>query len=621
MKYIFFTLFCIVFTAILIPAFQNSTLHAEIYVGDIYLNKISREKSLAASLEKTYQKALDAGITNFTPYSLLLIKESLEKLKDKDYEAAELMAKYAVKLSPDLPIAYSAEAKVRWNKNRLLIHQPIAGFLKSFFKGIKHMGVSPFQLFENLLVISASFLLTLSVFTLISMLKYFSLTYHDLRHIVSKAVPDKALLGIWIVLFLLPFFLGFSVFLVFIFWLLILLGYNDRKGKCVIAGLFLLFSLMPLLVSTTCFSLYVHQSNIVDLLWKANHGYCSQKDVDTLERNSLLYPDDQEILFSLGLLHKKARNHTTARRYYEKLLVINPNHYKACVNLGNVFLATEKWQMAVDKYKEAASGLPQLSAAAHFNLSSAYQQKFMFKEAEQELLEAKEIDRKKIDTQLLIYSENYNRLLIDETITRKNLWKKAYQLFSKDQKASNQLWDLVFRGIQLKHATATMLCLLLLGLIATRESKVRIAVKCKTCGKPVCKRCQRSVSGNVTCYQCLNLYKKHNNTNYSLIEKHKNKIKRHLRIYKNTGTILSIICPGACHIWRGQAIKGSIFLFLFFSLLLKIISAFSFEWPWDFTASFKMPIVILLLIFMGLFWVLSFLDALRVNNDGVVKSH
>jgi hypothetical protein len=38
-----------------------------------------------------------------------------------------------------------------------------------------------------------------------------------------------------------------------------------------------------------------------------------------------------------------------------------------------------------------------------------------------------------------------------------------------------------------------------------------------------------------------------------------------------TGKILSMLLPGAGHIWAGFPLKGSVILFLFFSLLLKFI--------------------------------------------------
>ena len=65
--------------------FFATPLQAEISVDKISLNKIDIETldspdQLSSFLEDVYQAALDKGIPNFIPYSLLLIKESKKAL-------------------------------------------------------------------------------------------------------------------------------------------------------------------------------------------------------------------------------------------------------------------------------------------------------------------------------------------------------------------------------------------------------------------------------------------------------------------------------------------------------------------------------------------------------------
>lgn len=617
MKKNFCSLPYVILISLIVLTFQNAPLRAEIYIDNIVFKKVNSPQQLASFLEGVYQKSLDSGITNFIPYSLLLIKEAQKALKEKDYEKAETLSEYAQKLSPDLPPVYITKARVQWSKNRILIHQPIKGYVKAFLKKTQDIEDLSFILFSNLSIIAGAFLITLFVFTSISMIKYFRLAFHDFRHAVTNAVPNTALWGMVSIVFLLPIFFNFTFFWVCFYWLILLFSYHRKKERFAIIGILLLFALMPLVIAATCFSLYMPQSDVIKLLWKANYGYWDQRDIENLENYNRKYPDDQDILFSLGLVHKKDNYYRTSQRYYKKLIDINPYHYKAHINIGNVYLATERWQEAVEHYKEAISIAPSLSSAAHFNFARAYEQKFMFKEAEKELLEAKKIDTSRIDSYLKIYSENYNRLLIDETISRENLWKKGYLFFGENRELTNGVWNLLFTGIPLPYATAVILCISFVGLILSRKDRFRIAVKCKTCGRAICGRCQRNILEDAMCYQCLNLLKKKEKMDYRLKEEKISGIKRNLKTHKYIGTVLSLFFPGSCHVWKGQPIKGTICLFLFFILLLKAISVMALEGPWEFIGSSRIPEVITLLIFLVLFWFLLVIDAFKLKSKDV----
>lgn len=620
MKKKFYGLPYVIFFPLLVLTLQSTPLRSEIFINTFTFDKATDPQQLISFLEKIYQRTLDKGIINFPSYSLLLIKETQAALKKQDYQKAEILSNYAQKFSPDLPPVYITKAKVQWSKNKFLIHLPIKGYINTFLKKIQNTEALSFMLFENLSMITLAFLLALFLFSSISMLKYFKLVAHDFRHAVSKAIPDKVFWGIILTIFLLPIFFNFTIFFVFIFWFVLLFTYHSIKERFVIIGFLILFALMPMIISAASFSLYIPQSELTELLDRTNFGYWNQKDIETLENYNRIYPDDQEILFSLGLVHKKEKNYRTAQRYLTKLIAMYPSHYKAHVNIGNVYLATGQWPEAVEQYKEAISIAPTFSSAAHFNLARAYQQKFMFKEAEKELSKAKRINPLRIDGYLKMYSENYNRLLIDETISKRRLWKKGYLSFIEKGELRNDLWNLLFSSIPLSYGTAGILCILFLCLILSRKDRFRIAITCKMCGKPICKKCQKSITGEIMCTQCLGLMQKKGRINYKLREEKISYIKRYQKIQKNIGTILRLFFPGAYHVWKGQTIKGTLCIFLFFILILKVIFAIVLEGPWEFIVSLKVAKITLLVVFLLFFWSLLIIDALKLQVKGIEES-
>jgi len=620
MKKKFYGLPYVIFISLLVLTLQSSPLRSEILINTFAFDKATDPQQLISFLERIYQRTLDKGIINFPSYSLLLIKETQAALKKQDYQKAEILSDYAQKFSPDLPPVYITKAKVQWSKNKFLIHLLIKGYITTFLKKIQNTEALSFMLFENLSIITLAFLLSLFIFSSISMLKYFKLAAHDFRHAVPQAIPDKVFWGIVLSIFLLPIFCNLAIFFVFIFWFVLLFTYHSIKERFVIIGFLILFALMPMIISATCFSLYIPQSELTELLDRTNYGYWNQRDIETLESYNRIYPDDQEILFSLGLVHKKEKNYRTAQRYFTKLITMYPRHYKAHVNIGNVYLATGRWQEAVEQYQEAISIAPTLSSAAHFNLARAYQQKFMFKEAEKELSKAKEINLLRINGYLKTYSENYNRLLIDETISKSRLWEKGYRSFIEKGELRNGLWDLLFSGIPLSYGTAVILCILFLCLILSRKDRFRIAITCKICGKPICKKCQKSITGEIMCTQCLGFMQKKGRINYKLREEKTSYIKRYQKIQKNIGTILSLFFPGAYHVWKGQTKKGTICLFLFFILILKVIFAIVLEGPWEFIVSLKVAKIILLVGFLSFFWFLLIINALKLQAKSIEES-
>ncbi|MEI6127519.1 MAG: tetratricopeptide repeat protein, partial [Pseudomonadota bacterium] len=357
--------------------FQCTPLYAALYEDISALDKITNRQELTAFLEKMHQKSLDRGMLNFVSSSLFLVKKSQQALKAKDYKRAEILTEYAQKLSPDIPVVYTARGIALWSSNKLYINLLIQGYLKAFIKECTSKSIDDLCFFtlRNLSVITGAFLLTLCVFAILSTLKYFTLAIHDLRHVISKAVPDPVVFGFVILIFLLPVFLGFSFFWMCLYWLFILFTYHTKIERALITGFTLgCVLLLPLLLAAASFCISMPQSDLIRLLWKTNYSAWNQKDIEDLERFAGTLPNDRDILLSLGLVNKREANYRTAQKYYERLLNTDPLSYKAHTNLGNVFLATQKWDEAVAHYQEAISLAPSLSAFAHFNFARAYQQ-------------------------------------------------------------------------------------------------------------------------------------------------------------------------------------------------------------------------------------------------------
>ena len=130
----------------------------------------------------------------------------------------------------------------------------------------------------------------------------------------------------------------------------------------------------------------------------------------------------------------------------------------------------------------------------------------------------------------------------------------------------------------------------------------------------MCKRCQMRISAEIMCYQCQNFFQRKEKIDFKSREKKFANNREHLKSYKKTGNLLSLLFPGACHIWKGQPVKGIIFLYFFFIFFLKTISVVAFDGPWGGLGSFKVLEVSALMTGLVVFWVLLGIDALSIKG-------
>jgi len=570
--------------------------------------------ALAAELERAYQQFLDRGISNFIPLALFFIQQSRMALQQKKDEHAVLYAEYAKKVSPESPSADVALGVARWKANPLYLHRLIAGYAQALAHRLSPHNIEEFCFFvvSNSAVLDAVLLMMLAILTCITLVRTLPLAAHDLRHILPAAIPTPAVKGVLALILLLPLLLGGSLVVCCLYWIIVLFAYHTTRERIMLAAIVVLCSvLVPLLISVASLCMFLPQAEEVFLLWKAQHRYWTPQDIDALERLHERQGSDTDTLFTLGFVYAAEGNYRTAQKYYEKLLSLSPQDYRAHTNLGNVLLAMYNWDAAVQHYQEALVLAPARCAAAHFNLARAYQQRFLFKEAEQELEKAKQIDPLTVNWHLKIYSENYNRLLIHERLPVTQFWERGYRLFVQHASDIGRLWDSVCPGIPIPYAVPALLAALCWSALAARRKKYRIAVRCHLCGAPLCQRCQRSRHTEHLCSSCFHFLKKQETLGYTLKEEKVAAIKKYLRREQIIGIISAVLAPGADHIWKGRVATGSILLFLFLMLFAKMLSLFVWEPPLGFGDVGRTAEIFFLGTCCLLFWVIRVRSAVR----------
>lgn len=558
---------------------------AAVYDSGIVLPPATDTRQLREFLDAVQKKKLDSGIINFIPYSLLLIQESQDALARTDYGTAGIFAEYACSLSPGIVPVYAARASQLWNglppRRAAAARDLLQAFVYSFSPGnIEDLCQI---VFENAAALAGSILLSFICITLLIVASCLPRLYHDVRHALSDAAPPfsvRIMLGI---LFAAPLVFRLSLMWLCAWALVWLFAYLSRTARQVITGFFIACIVcLPLLVAAMGFAKFMAHDTTLRLIWSANYGYCDARQTAQLESAADAKDLREEIYFSLGLVAKRNGSFDLAQKYYEKVLQLNPGNHMAAINLGNVYVAQNKMDEAVQQYENAAAVNSREAAVAYFNLSRVYQQKFMFSESEDALNNAKRLDLDRISQYLKNYSDNYNRLVIDETIPVTRLWEKGYHRFSPASPLVQELWGFFAGGLPYQNSPFILLALLFFMLYIAGNDRFRIAIRCKFCGVSICRRCQHTTISNMVCIYCNSLLQKQSKLGFGAREKKMADIKRYLNYKKLSGLALGYAVPGAGHFWAGRSVQGAFGMLVFFFLVLKTLFPLMLEGPWTF---------------------------------------
>jgi tetratricopeptide (TPR) repeat protein len=584
-------------------ALYTDSAYSAIQIDPVAFNRSIAAQDAAEYLESLYQTKLDNGVRNFIPLSLMLITTSKQMLADGNHVTALACAEYASRFSPDFPAATIHKSYVNWHANRFMFHHLLIGYAHSFVQKFYTLDELSLYVFTQLAVLGSALMLTLAGIALMSLVRNCRLLIHDIGHFLPAVLSSQTAVALLVLLCVFPLFWGFSFVWLFPYWLMLFWCYHNVKERAFIGILIVMFVFVVPLIAVTCsYALFMPQSDVVSRLWQANYGYYTKVDIENFEQDVIEKSDDYELLFSSGLINKREQNYTTALSYYNRLLKKNPLDYRVCINTGNVYFAIGDWEKAVELYSSAIAAAPDKSAAAYFNLARAYQQKFMFKEAERCLLDAKRLDSDRVETYLEIYSENNNRLLIDETISRKDLWLKGLNEFLVQSNLLNSIWDLFFAGLRLPFGTSAVLALLLFNLIFSDKNFLRIAAKCTLCGKIMCQRCQRNIAADILCLQCQNFLKKQDQLSYKQKDSMKTKIHGYIRSFRRWIVLFSIFIPGMAHVLKGRFIQGTFFSFLFSWFLCQSIFSYFFRGPWSDIEYSRIVFAFIFLILAVILW-------------------
>jgi len=527
-------------------------------------------------LDPLYQFKLDKGIQNVPILTFLLIRES-EKARGKgDADHAVRMAMYSIKFSPELPQPYFELARALWHQNPFQLHKILPELLKGEVVQFQYYP-SSLKLFYNMFyILSNAILMTFIIFGIIVMIKYLPLYFYDIRKSMTQEISRLLLNSLKIFILFIPLFFRLDMLWGLLFWSVLLWGFVSKREKHLILIFLIVLVYLPFFLRSSSSFLDGPSSDIILEMNQANHEDWVRSTEEKLQAWLANHPDDSEVLFSLGLAEKRQGRYPVAEEFYRRATQQDSQFSEAFSNLGNVYLAQKQTSLAISSYQKATDLNPN-RGAYYYNLYRAYSQEtFLSSKIDRAFQRARQLDPNLVDyyTNIDIPNRppNFNRLVIDEVLTPQRLWNRFLDQFIGKEGFLFRLFKAWFEKIPTRIPFLAPILFLgfLIGMSRYTRTK-RFLTRCPMCGSPTYRFYLGTSDQEFICFNCYRIFIQKEKLHPKIVEKKSLQVRQFQRQNHLISRFLSFFFVGFGYLWREQTFKGLLFLFIFFTFILRFV--------------------------------------------------
>jgi len=521
----------------------------------------------ARQLEEIFQRKLDRGITNLWEYAISLIQEGMA-LKDK--EQAVRLGEFAQRLAPDLPAVYfyTSHGMVGSNKWKL------SSALEKNAEGIKaytrNIPLAAGQVLNILYIVGLGVLLAIVTFCLVVFFKRLPIYFHILKEELSGGTHTMIRGAGRIFLIALPLLLQLNIVWCVLAWCLILWRYLTKGEKAVVVvSLLLVVYIHP--VGEVLFQFMESpRAQMVFDMYEASYGERQPQAMERLRLWVEEHPEDRDALFTAALASKREGEYFEARRYYQKLVKLNPSDAPSISNFGNLSMALGDPAQASSLYRQAIELAPS-NGVYYFNLSKALSQKSMLimQDADQNFQKAKELSPQIIGDHLEIDSPHPNRMVIDTVITEEHLRRRLVAEFWREAGLSYFVVDVWLHDLSPRLPFIVPIFFVVAVVVLSFMSKGgKEWWRCSQCGLISNQTLGKKDGMRRICVRCFRILKG-KEIDQELKESKLRETKAFQMRMGIYNKLFPLLVPGVGHIWKGYNVSGFFYLSIFFIFLLR----------------------------------------------------
>ncbi len=524
---------------------------------------------------------IERNIESHETIGLGLAARGLASLDADERDAAEESFGRAVQLAPGLPDGHYGQATARLKKGPFGVVPSVRAMLAGIL-GFLPTARGELRSTELVVVwgLLAAFLVTWAL-ALALLAEHGALLRHDLEEWLGSAQSRAASLALYLLVLLFPLaaFQGWGWLP--LWWLAVLFSYFSRSEKAVaVIALLVLIAAGPALEA-----LAIRVETARNPLYRAAiasvEGEPGPQEIALLEAAAGKDPDDRDLSYLLGAAWRRSGRVQDAAGLYGRLLIDDRTDTVARNNLANLEFALGQHESALVRYRQGAQsgGRNAAAATSFYNLSLAHLQKFEYQAFNEAKSSADRLspggvsgyDRWKYD------SGDY--AVVDLGLSREDVWRKfagvAEGVGVKNVHAGGAGGGDAFRPQSLLNRFTG--AAVVLGMVAIFVGRVRgrkaFTVHCSRCGTAFCRHCHLGQVVGDLCSQCHHLFVVRDGVsgpvrNRKMLEI-QGKETRRGRVFR----VLSVLSPGAGHVYARQTLVGALLVTGWYSVLAGLFAS------------------------------------------------
>lgn len=335
-----------------------------------------------------------------------------------------------------------------------------------------------------------------------------------------------------------------------------------------------------------------------------HQGWTAERD-QRLARLAVEHPGNPYVKFALAWAQRLSGDAAGAEASYRGVLEHWPNDARTVNNLGNALAMQGRAQEALETYLKATTLDPQ-NAAAWFNASQIYTQRFEYRSATDALARASVVDFEMVKNYQAQGSDG-SLALVDEWIAPRTFWSALTEVSgSTGGRSLPPSWRGRFEASGWTFsavAGAVTVLGIAIGIWLHRGTPLR---SCSNCGRVVCRRCARRRRELALCPDCADIETRAESPDFArvLLSQRQRRVLARERMMRTAGATL---IPGFGLLARQHVVTPVLLLSVSAALLsgyLQMAPPFGYE-PRLLTADQGVPLPVI-----GAMWPLVFIWSL-----------
>jgi tetratricopeptide (TPR) repeat protein len=523
-----------------------------------------------AAFEKLLKLRAERNIRNLEGVASALVARGREQLSQGETADAETEFRYATALAPDLFSAQLGLASARG-----LNLSTVAKSASTWQGRARLLSVGVGSVVLGLLV-------ALCVFGAVLLLRYAPLLSHDLQENAPATVGGLAP-GPLFLLLLLPLVLFLGWGWLPLWWMGLLFAYmNLGERITVVAGLVLFASIGPL-VGVLAERQEPEQNPLFWTGQRTHDGSSDERDGVRLEQSRVAFPEDRDVAYLLALHYRKAGRERAAEGLYDDLLEASPDDPIALNNLANIEFAKGDVGAAAVRYEKVgrSAASPRVRATALYNLSIAKGFQFDYNAAAARRDEADSLSSHVTAGYKALWSYPAEGATLSTVVdigpTAEDLWAKmagtdegvGRENIIGGTSAGPVGFSALSVGIRLA-VFATLVGGIALT-VSLWRGKSLLTVRCQKCGTCFSRRGRGGAAAAGLCTQCFHLFVVKDGISGPARKQKVREVSAEEARRAWRFRLLSLISPGAGHVFVEAAPAGLLILVVWYVLLAFVL--------------------------------------------------